>query len=41
MKKVFKFINVIAIAALACVVFQSCGPTKSGCPERLSIDIVK
>lgn len=41
MKKFYKFINILAIAAVACIAFQSCGPTKYGCPERMNIDITK
>lgn len=41
MKKVYKYINIVALALVAGVIFQSCGPTKSGCPERLNISIAK
>lgn len=41
MKKIYKYISIVLIACCAVAVLQSCGPSKSGCPERLALPVVR
>ncbi|OJU77605.1 MAG: hypothetical protein BGO09_05350 [Bacteroidetes bacterium 47-18] len=37
MKKIYKYISIVLFACCAVVSLQSCGSSKSGCPERMEI----
>lgn len=37
MKKIYKYISIVLFACCTVVSLQSCGSSKSGCPERMEI----